>query len=54
MDLAFSLETPITRRSREIQPNLEMGLSPATSGNSRKLDIVASDCPALHVVRLKG
>ena len=38
MDLSVSLETPIVRESREIQTDLEMGLSQAMLGNSRKLD----------------
>ena len=54
MDLALSLETPILRETGEIQSELEMGLNQAMSGNSRKLDYVASDCPALHALGPKG
>lgn len=43
MYLALSLETPITGKSREVQSDLEMGLM---SGNSRKLDLVASNDPS--------
>ena len=38
MDLALSLEIPITSESREMQADLKTGFSQAMSGNSRKLD----------------
>ena len=46
MYLALSLETPITGKSREVQSDLEIGRSQVMSGNSRKLDLVASNDPS--------
>ena len=47
-------EDPSDQESSEFQANLEMGLSQALSGNSRKLKQVASNCPALHVISPKS
>lgn len=54
IDFTISLKTPMTRERRDIQANLEMGLSQVLSGNSRKLEQVASDCLALHVISPKS
>lgn len=54
LDLVLSLKTSITGESREIQSDLEMGLSQAMSENSRKLGKVTSNCSAPYAVSFKG
>ena len=43
---ALSLKTPITGESREVQSDLDTGLSQVMSGKAKKLDEVAFNDPA--------